>query len=385
MSRADHPKATPTTRAVLAVAFLLTSTATAAPWRSETGLPSTTGSDTTPAERDVQPHTIDGHALPALKWQKLLLGVIADAFVGYRLSSRQGKLFHDFELGRVQVTGWASYSGLAALNVTFETVRSSGGASYFGVDGDSIVVRAKWAYAEVTPLRRWLAIRAGLIPDLLLQHAEVSWLYRVQGPTGLERDQLFTTADVGASVEAALPLHLGSVALAYTTGEGLRLREQNNGKDLTLALRLAPLRDRLPGFLLHVLYRDGSVGAGSAANSRLAGGATLATGRLGLGALGTWALGYRGVGNRDAGHLSIWARGTLPHDLFVFARLDALWPDAHDAGSLQLRPIVGAGITVFELVRFLVSYEGVLPRGALEAQVPSVREHALLVQIEGRL
>ncbi len=362
--------------AALAFALAAAATAHATPWRPEGGLPDAP---------DPQPITATGIEHPFARFGDFRLGVLGDAFVTFRVDDRQGRVFDEFELSRVQLGGFAAWRSIVGVNVTLESIRSSGANSYFGIDGDSIVPRFKWAFAEATPFGRWLSVRAGIVPDLVVPLVEASWDFRVQGPVGVERDGLFRSGDLGATVEAALPLGLGSLALQYGNGEGVHLPEQNNGKNTTVALRLAPLAWRLPGLLLHVLYRDGSLGAASAADSRLAGGVTYTGRRVGAGALATWAIGYLGVGGRDAAHLTAWARGELPLRLFLFARADLLWPDAHDAGSLQARVIAGAAWALPAIARVVVSYEGTLPGGALAGQVPSIEEHQLLVQVEARL
>lgn len=369
--------ASPASIALLLALQVGAATATAAPYRPETGLPY--APDAAPAAPASGVGTLHGPVGP------LELGLLADLFVTYRLVSRQDALFHEFELSRVQATAWAAYRSLAGVNLTVDTIRSSGSRSYFGVDGDAILPRLKWAFAEVTPWRHYLSLRAGIVPDLLLQYAEASWGFRVQGPTGLERDALFTPGDLGATVEAALPWQLGSVALQVGNGEGLALREQNNGKNLTAALRIAPLRSRAPDFLLHFLFRDGSLGAGSAADRRASFGLTYAGTRLGAGSLATLALGYRGIGDRTAAHLTTWLRGELPVGLALLARTDVLWPDAGQGDALQLRAICGIAYALPALVRLVASYEGTLPFGALTAQVPALTEHALLIQAEVRL
>ena len=357
--------------------LLFCATAHATPQRPETGLPY--APEVTPPPPTMEVGSLHGQLGP------IELGLLADLFVTYRLVSRQDELFHEFELSRVQASGWASYRNLAGVNLPVDTIRSSGSRSYFGVDGDAILPRLKWAFAEATPWRHYLSLRAGIVPDLLLQYAEASWGFRVQGPTGLERDALFTPGDLGATVEAALPWQLGSVALQLGNGEGIALREQNNGKNLSAALRIAPLRSRAPDFLLHFLFRDGSLGAGSAADRRGSFGFTYAGPRLGLGSIATLALGYRGIGERRAAHLTTWLRGELPLRFALFGRADLLWPELGAGDSLQLRAIAGVAYSLPALVRLLASYEGTLPFGALVAQVPAITEHALLVQAEVRL
>lgn len=352
----------------------------AAPSRLETGLPSAPeAAALAPSPQPEAPGTLQGELGP------LRIGLLGDLFATYRLVGRQDLLFHEFELSRIQATLWASYRSWGGTQLTVDTVRSSGGRSYFGIEGDAIVPRLKWAFAELTPLRHYLSLRAGLVPDLLLQYAEASWGYRVQGPIGLERDALYTPGDLGASLEVALPFCLGSVAAQVANGEGLALREQNNGKNLTVVLRVAPLRHKAPDFLLHALFRDGSLGTGSAANRRASFGLSHASPHFGAGALGTLALGYGGLGERNAAHFTAWLRGELPVRIGFFGRADALWPDMTQKDALQLRLIGGVSYALPALVRLVASYEGTLGLGALAEQVPAITEHTLLVQVEVRL
>jgi hypothetical protein len=352
----------------------------ASPGRYETGLPPSPQAQEAQAPLPPEaPGQLHGDLGP------LRIGFLGDLFATYRLGKRQDLLFHEFELSRIQATLWASYKQWGGGHITVDTVRSSGGRSYFGIEGDAILPRLKWAFAEATPLRHYLSLRAGLVPDLLLQYAEASWGYRVQGPIGLERDALYSPGDLGASVELALPFQLGSLAAQVANGEGLALREQNNGKNLTVALRIAPLRAKAPDLLVHALFRDGSLGAGSAADRRASLGLTYASPQLGAGAVGTLAFGYRGLGERGAAHLTAWLRGELPIRLGFLGRADVLWPDTAQRGSLQLRLIAGVSYALPALIRLIASYEGTLALGALSEQVPAIPEHALLLQAEVRI
>ena len=357
---------------------LLSSVAQANPNRPETGLPYHPQATIPTAAADA-PGQLQGHIGP------LQLGLQGDLFATYRLVSRQDQLFHEFELSRIQLTGFVSYQSLAGVNITVDTVRSSGSRSYFGIEGDAILPRLKWAFAESTPWKHYLSLRAGIVPDVLLQYAEASWGFRAQGPTGLEQDGLYVPGDLGATAEVALPWQLGSFAVQVGNGEGISLREQNHGKNLTAALRIAPLRNRVPDLLIHALFRDGSLGAGSAADRRTSVGLTYASPKVGAGSVATLALGYRGVGDRWAGHLSTWLRAELPACFALLTRVDALWPDVQDREAVQLRVIGGVAYSLPALVRLILSYEGTLPFGALRDQVPVLTEHSFLVQAEVRI
>jgi hypothetical protein len=371
-------------RLLLVTSFLLVATrASAAPFWYESGLPvfPDNGQPVTLGE----PGTVDGVQSPWGMWRKLSFGLQGDAFITYRAAFTQDATFTQFELSRLQLTAWAAWSTWAGVNVTMETIRSANAASYIGVAGDSILPRIKYAFAEATPLKQWLVIRAGVIPDLILNWVETAWTFRVQGPVGLERDGMFTPGDLGVSGEVALPAGYGSIAASYTNGEGINEPEQNNGKDTTVAAHIRPFGRKRRAFILHLLYRDGSVGAGSAADRRLLGGFTYEGRKFGAGATGVWAMGWNGIGNRDAGHLSVFARGELPKRFYLFGRIDALWTDTSVRSDVQLRLIGGVAYALPMLLRILVSYEGTLPFGALTSAVPSLREHDILAQIEARL
>jgi hypothetical protein len=152
-----------------------------------------------------------------------------------------------------------------------------------------------------------------------------------------------------------------------------------------VALRIRPGRYRIPRLLIHLLYRDGSLGVGEQANHRFGGGLQYTGRYLGAGALGFWAIGWNGLGGRDAGYLTAWVRGELPLRFFLFGRIDELWPDTHNAGSTQTRLVGGIAYGLPALVRVVISYEGTFGTGAVGMQVPAVTQHVLQFQLEARL
>lgn len=374
-----------------ALLLLLPATVLARPARLDSGLPDPVQAPSpralpTDGERRGDPALADPPEHPLSgSVRGISVGLYGDVLLHFRLAQRQDLWLSEFEVNRVLLGAYVGHRDLVGANVAMETVRSSGARSYFGVDGDSIVPRLRHAFVEVTPLQRWLSLRGGMVPDLLLPVVERAWDLRALGQLGLERDGLVTVADLGATAEVALPLALGSLALSYGNGEGVALREQNFGKNVTVALRLRPGRQHLPGLWIHALYRDGSLGAGSAADRRVFGGVIYGGARLGLGVVGSYAMGYRGIGDRDAGALLAFARGQLPFGALLFGRAEALWPDARAAASQQLRLSAGLGYALPWLVRLHVAYDGTLAFGALANQIPAVREHGLLVAAEARL
>ncbi len=173
-----------------------------------------------------------------------------------------------------------------------------------------------------------------------------------------------------------------SIAASYTNGEGINEPEQNNGKDTTVAAHIRPFGRKRRAFILHLLYRDGSVGAGSAADRRLLGGFTYEGRRFGAGATGVWAMGWNGISSATpSGHLSVFARGELPKRFFLFGRIDSLWPDT-SVRSVQLRLIGGARLRRDPHPRLL---RGHAPPSARSASAVPSLSTTFLAQIEARL
>jgi hypothetical protein len=362
--------------------FAVGGIAHAVPERPESGLPAPPPPPGVTPRESTPPSQI--HPLQT-EFGDFRAGLFGDIFGFFRYQSAQGQTTNEFDLERFQLGGWVQYKQIAGAMVALETVRSSGSQSYFGIAGDSLVVRAKWAFAEATPLGHWLSIRAGIVPDLLLPAIESSWDFRMQGKTGPERDGFLTVGDLGATIEGALPLGLGSLALQYTNGEGIAQREQNNGKNTTVLLKLIPLRWRLPQLTVQLYFRDGSIGPASAADRRFLGAVIYSGRKFGAGLLGGYAMGYNGDGSVNAGYGNFWARGELPYRFQLFGRADMLWPNASDGGSMQTRLIAGVAYALPMIARIALSYEGVVTSGAVHNATPSPDENAFLISIEGRI
>src|SRR5262249_44224765 len=113
----------------------------AVPERPESGLPAPPPPPGVTPRESTPPSQI--HPLQAQFAGDFTAGFFGDVLGFYRYQSAQGQTTNEFELDRLQLGGWVQYKQIAGAMVALETVRSSGSQSYFGIAGDSIVVRAK--------------------------------------------------------------------------------------------------------------------------------------------------------------------------------------------------------------------------------------------------
>jgi hypothetical protein len=206
-----------------------------------------------------------------------------------------------------------------------EPVRSGGLTSTIGIDGESIMARYQIAEAWVALPRLGLRGGAGIIDDPWVVTANEAWGLRAAAPTLGEATGWMDRSDVGLIGSFTAPKHVASLAVSLTNGEGARAVERNNGKDTTALLVIHPLAitGGDPGKLsLSLMGRDGSRALSSASDRRTGGRMTGILGPVNLGAEYLKAWGVDGDTEAKPSGWSAWARGTLPADLTLFARVD---------------------------------------------------------------
>lgn len=225
--------------------------------------------------------------------------------------------FSEFDLGRAELTTRFRPVDYAGFELTAEAVRSASAESVLGVDGDSLILRIKraWAHGGFTAGPVDLEARAGLIPEPWIEALEQGYDFRGLSPLLAERGHFFDTSDLGAAAVVTTWDGQARLHLAFTNGEGRNRIEQNHGKNITAVLSVTPavLETRQgPGVLgVHVAARDGSVGAAALRNHRLAAGLTWSHPRMNFGVEGARAWGYAGRAARETQGAGLWAGGTL--------------------------------------------------------------------------
>jgi hypothetical protein len=324
----------------------------------------------------------------------------AQLFAGYHASFfADDQTFNAFVLDRAELgTAWRGRDEVGA-ELRLEAVRSAGEGSLLGVDGDSLVLRVKRAWAfwgADLPAGLTLRLDGGLVPEPLITEVERTYALRGLAPLLAESGGLFDTSDLGAVLHLTAWDARLRLALSATNGEGRNAREQNEGKTIGATLGLTALRtDAGLDLVLFGVYRDGSVGVGRARDDRFGGGFALRHPDAGLGALFLAADGYAGDSDRRAQGIEAWADARLLWDaLGVAVRFERLTFEPGDDAEASRQRVTGALFGDIDawaagLQRFRVylAYEN---DGADEGAspfpgVPEVADaHRVLLRVEAR-
>ncbi|MCK6571571.1 hypothetical protein L6V77_10830 [Myxococcota bacterium] len=222
-----------------------------------------------------------------------------------------GETAHDVAVSRVEARlGVEREAGQPqGFEVRLEAVRAATPESLFGVDGNSLVVRVKraWAYAAFPAGPLELEGRAGLLPVRAVAQGDEMASLRALSPGLGERGRFLEASDVGGAVAARLPDDLAGLELALTVGEGRREVETNDTLDLTVTAFGRPWT----GARLAAWGRRGRQGPGGADAHRFGARAEQHLWRLDLGVEYHRALGYDDVSERDADAIGAWVTGAV--------------------------------------------------------------------------
>ena len=148
--------------------------------------------------------------------------------------------------------------------------------------------------------------------------------YRATGQS-LSRREFFDSADLGIAARAIWrgPIE-AELAMSVTNGEGRSQIEQNDGKNTTAVLSITPVRLPIAGeqvpLRLHLVYRDGSLGAGSARDHRVGAAVTARASFFSAGVDVVRAEGLRGQSSLSSQGAGAWLGGHVGH-LGAVARL----------------------------------------------------------------
>lgn len=316
-----------------------------APERQPVSDASPTGSDTSPTR-------------PSGAWSSEAIrpDVIlqSQVFGGWSYVDTEPEAFNAWELGRAELGLWSLWERPSVLDgltlgteARVEAIRSAGPQSLLGVDGDSLVFRAKraWGFGRLVWGSASLTLEAGLIPDPWLDTLYQRYDLRGVGALASEVGGLFGTSDLGAGARLSLWSGLVEVRATNTNGEGRNLREQNTGKNTTVVLNVNSPAFGLLGedanVSAHALYRDGSVGLGQAADHRLAGALSLVSAFGSAGFEYARADGFQAQSDRQADALSVWLNGYVWRPwVGLMARYERIRPDAEaDGGAIAITSV----------------------------------------------
>lgn len=288
-------------------------------------------------------------------------------------------------LPRAHAGGGIALGELASARVQVAAVRSGGETGYVGVDGEALVPEVQVAEARVAWTRVGLGAGAGAIDDPWVVTGDAAWGMRSVAPGFGELAGWFERADVGGWLAWGAPGGGLGVRVDLTSGEGIRERERNEGKDLAVTTSVRPLPDR-DALVVTAFGRDGSRGLGLARDHRLGVrlGTHLAGGSAGVEGLAAW--GVAGDAERHPVAASAWLVVRPVGPLLGYARVDTSSEALGEAGAGSVGGFAGLGValpTPDRPVQVLVGYEGthVGPRVAELAGTALDDAHTVFVQI----
>ncbi|MCS6898276.1 MAG: hypothetical protein NZX77_00695 [Polyangiaceae bacterium] len=265
--------------------------------------------------------------------------VFGEVFARYAHEKWNEQPARSFDIPRARFGADAVLAKIFAARVLIETVRSAAPGSLYGIDGDSIVLRAREIYGEARSPRDWpvgMRLRLGLVPTLAITPLEQMWGRRVVAPTAQEASTLLSPADLGAALLVALPHQLGEVAFGVVNGEGFIQHEQNEGKNLQARLWLTPLDSLLPSSLsvkLLAYAEDGSLGPTQARADRYVGGLSVEHTHGAIGVDGTFADGAYGNSTQRARTATAWLRVGPFAGIEAVGRFDQIDPNRRANGG----------------------------------------------------
>lgn len=281
--------------------------------------------------------------------------VHAEVHGGYHVRSANNVTDNQFVVSRTEVSAGAREAGVGGGVVTVEAVRSASPESLLGLDGNSLVLRVKHAFAFADPDLGpgKLRVAAGIIPDVWIDNLEEGYRLRSARPPLSLETAFFDSSDLGARAGYSAFDNRIELNIQFTNGEGANQLEMNEGKNLTAVITVRPLKlevaDEAMILALHGVVRDGSIGPARARNHRFGGAWTLSHPLFQAGTEVVFADGYQSRSDRKPWFAGTWAEGLVFRDLLgVWAAFDyvQLNPDAEDADSLTWRLGVFADVVV---------------------------------------
>ncbi len=262
---------------------------------------------------------------------KLRPGLEVFAQYAYRRTLHQNAAaswYHEFDVPRVHLA-LSAEAGDASGRVVIEGVRSAAEGALVGVAGDSVVLRAREAYAAYHYW--WLDGSAGIVPTLTLPELEGTWMLRAVSATPQETTGILTPADVGATVRLTLPDHHGFLGIGGYNGEGYTNRELNRGKNTEFAASIHPVGDgMLLPLAIFASYEIGSSGTGLSRADRATGGLLWQGRWVRGGVAATYAWGLADSGRRRSIIGNVFVRVEPIERLLLGARADRWWLDSRD-------------------------------------------------------
>lgn len=212
----------------------------------------------------------------------------------------------------------------AAAQLTLEAIRSASDGGSLGIDGNSTVVRVKYASVAGRVELGGVVIEGalGFVPDPWITTLEGSYPLKPLSRTASERMLGWPVSDLAALAGASIgPVRLRA---SVGNGEGQRYPERNDGKTTTAVAEVVVVDTTDVRASVAALGRDGSVGVARVRDRRLGGVATVVSPWIRGGASGVKAWGIGDRGEAEGVLVEAWTDARVVDPLHVAARFSTL-------------------------------------------------------------
>lgn len=263
----------------------------------------------------------EGAAPPAFApWSKARFAIDLELTSFARYASKAGTNLSEVRLDRGELGARLALGSHGAAELRLEAIRSATDGGALGIDGDSMVVRIRYARVMVRMAAGPVALEGslGFVQDPWIRALEDGYTLKPLSRTGTERLLGWPPADLGALVRAVFgPARL---SIVVGNGEGQRYPERNTGKTTTAVLEVVAVNTQATRVSVAAVVRDGSIGVARIRDRRAGGGAALITPwvRAGAEVVKAWGIGDRG--DAEGTVLGGWAEGRIVEHVFVGAR-----------------------------------------------------------------
>ncbi len=151
---------------------------------------------------------------------------------------------NSFNVTRAYLNVTGNISRAIAFRVTPDIMpETTSGSSV----NESLTFQLKYAYAQFN-LDKWMRrgsfVRVGMQQTPWIDFIDSVYRYRFQGPTMEDREDILSSADVGAAFHYPLGDNYGDVHVGFYNGDGYNHAEQNDQKALMARLTIRPFPTR---------------------------------------------------------------------------------------------------------------------------------------------
>ena len=253
-------------------------------------------------------------------WSTARLALELELVSHARYASMAGSNLSEIRLDRGELGAQIALGPHAAAELRLEAIRSALEGGALGIDGDSMVVRVRFANVAGAVVMGPVTLDGalGFVPDPWLRTLDDGYTLRPLSRSGTERLLGWLPSDLAAVVRASVgPARL---SISVGNGEGQRYPERNTGKTTTAVAEVVAVNQRTLRLSFAAVGRDGSIGVARVRDRRAGGGATLATPwvQAGVEVIKAWGIGDRG--DAEGVELGGWADGRIVDHLHVAAR-----------------------------------------------------------------